>query len=102
MKKKKAVSKKWPEKWQEINPGCMVFTPGNASALHTGSWRAQRPVLDTQKCIKCGLCYIFCPEGCIAEDSEGFFKANLDYCKGCGICAHECWPEAIVMVEEEE
>jgi pyruvate ferredoxin oxidoreductase delta subunit len=25
----------------------------------------------------------------------------LDYCKGCGICAHECWPRAIKMVEEE-
>jgi pyruvate ferredoxin oxidoreductase delta subunit len=25
--------------------------------------------------------------------------ADLDYCKGCGICAHECWPGAITMVE---
>jgi pyruvate ferredoxin oxidoreductase delta subunit len=24
----------------------------------------------------------------------------LDYCKGCGICAHECWPRAISMIEE--
>jgi pyruvate ferredoxin oxidoreductase delta subunit len=24
----------------------------------------------------------------------------MDYCKGCGICAHECWPRAIAMVEE--
>jgi pyruvate ferredoxin oxidoreductase delta subunit len=24
----------------------------------------------------------------------------MDYCKGCGICAHECWPRAISMVEE--
>jgi pyruvate ferredoxin oxidoreductase delta subunit len=24
----------------------------------------------------------------------------MDYCKGCGICAHECWPKAIAMVEE--
>jgi pyruvate ferredoxin oxidoreductase delta subunit len=24
----------------------------------------------------------------------------LDYCKGCGICSHECWPRAIAMVEE--
>jgi pyruvate ferredoxin oxidoreductase delta subunit len=24
----------------------------------------------------------------------------MDYCKGCGICAHECWPRAITIVEE--
>jgi pyruvate ferredoxin oxidoreductase delta subunit len=24
----------------------------------------------------------------------------MDYCKGCGICAHECWPRAIAMTEE--
>jgi pyruvate ferredoxin oxidoreductase delta subunit len=46
------------------------------------------------------VCYIFCPEGCIIEKEDGFFEADLDYCKGCGICAHECWPLAIKMVEE--
>jgi pyruvate ferredoxin oxidoreductase delta subunit len=44
---------------------------------------------------------MFCPEGCIHETAEGFFAADLDYCKGCGICAHECWPQAITMIEEE-
>ena len=94
------ADKKGPETWQEINPGCMVFIPGNASEYHTGSCRAQRPVYDNSKCIKCGICYIFCPEGCISQDAEGYFVADLDYCKGCGICAHECWPGAITMVEE--
>lgn len=94
------TDKKWPENWQEINPGCMVFRPGNASEYHTGSWRAQGPVYDNSKCIKCGICYIFCPEGCISQDTDGYFVADLDYCKGCGICAHECWPGAITMVEE--
>jgi pyruvate ferredoxin oxidoreductase delta subunit len=96
------TEKKWPETWQEINPGCMVFRPGNASEYHTGSWRAKRPIWDNSKCIKCGVCYIYCPEGCITEVADGFFEANFDYCKGCGICAHECWPKAIVMVNEED
>jgi pyruvate ferredoxin oxidoreductase delta subunit len=95
------ANKKGPETWQEINPGCMVFIPGNASEYHTGSWRAQRPIYDNSKCIKCGMGYIFCPEGCISQDAEGYFVADLDYCKGCGICAHECWPGAITMVEED-
>lgn len=102
MKKGKAEQKKWPEKWSEVTPGCMVFSPGNAAEYKTGSWRAKRPELHTEKCIKCGICYIFCPEGCIAENTDGYFTANLDYCKGCGICAQECWPGAISMHEEEE
>jgi len=95
-----ADAKKWPESWQEVTRGCVVFRPGSAGEYHTGSWRAQRPVWDSEKCIKCGLCYIVCPEGCISEGVDGYFSANLDYCKGCGICLHECWPRAIKMVEE--
>jgi pyruvate ferredoxin oxidoreductase delta subunit len=94
------ANKKWPETWQEVNPGCMVFSLGSAGEYHTGSWRTKKPVWDNRKCIKCGLCYIFCPEGCISEDTDGYFVADLNYCKGCGICAHECWPAAIKMAEE--
>ncbi|MBN1380855.1 MAG: 4Fe-4S binding protein [Deltaproteobacteria bacterium] len=94
------VKRKWPETWQEVNPGCIVFEPGSASEYHTGTWRSQRPVWNNNKCIKCGICYIFCPEGCIHEGTDGYFYADLDYCKGCGICAQECWPAAISMVEE--
>jgi pyruvate ferredoxin oxidoreductase delta subunit len=92
--------KKWPENWQDVNPGLMVFRPGSAREYQTGSWRADRPIFDESKCIRCGLCYIFCPEGCISQDERGYFHADLDYCKGCGICAHECWSGAITMVEE--
>ena len=92
--------RKWPEDWQEVSPGCVVFAPANAREYLTGSWKAQHPVWDDAKCIKCGLCYIFCPEGCVRETENGFFRGDLDYCKGCGICAHECWPGAITMVQE--
>jgi pyruvate ferredoxin oxidoreductase delta subunit len=92
--------KKGPMTWQELTTGCVVFEPGSAGEYHTGSWRSQRPLWDNAKCIKCGICYVFCPEGCVQQGEDGFFKANLDYCKGCGICSHECWPRAITMVEE--
>ena len=46
MAKKKTVQKKWPETWQELNPGCMVFAAGNAANYKTGSWKSQRPVWD--------------------------------------------------------
>jgi pyruvate ferredoxin oxidoreductase delta subunit len=88
--------------WRDIEIGAIVTEPGNARQYKTGDWRSQRPILDKNKCIKCGMCYIFCPEGCIEQNAEGYFEANLFYCKGCGICAHECWPKAISMILEEE
>jgi 2-oxoisovalerate ferredoxin oxidoreductase delta subunit len=33
---------------------------------------------------------------------EKWVEVNYDYCKGCGICAHECPTKAITMVEEQK
>ncbi len=86
---------------KEIEVGCISTEPGSSRVYKTGAWRSQRPTYDFKKCIKCGLCQLFCPEGCIGQNEEGYFEANLYYCKGCGICVRECWTEAIKMVEEE-
>jgi pyruvate ferredoxin oxidoreductase delta subunit len=88
--------------WKDIGIGGIVTEPGNASQYRTGDWRSQRPVYDFSRCIKCAVCQIFCPEGCIQPNAEGYFEADLFYCKGCGICWRECQAMAIKMVEEEE
>jgi pyruvate ferredoxin oxidoreductase delta subunit len=33
---------------------------------------------------------------------EGNFVPDLDYCKGCSVCAHECPRGAIEMVLEDK
>ncbi len=86
--------------WKELEPGFVVTEPGTAREYKTGDWRSSRPVWDESKCIKCGLCWVYCPEAAVYQKEDGYFTANLDYCKGCGICASECWPGAIKMVEE--
>ena len=88
--------------WKDLEIGSIVTEPGSASQYRTGDWRSQRPIFDNSKCNKCGLCYIFCPEGCIEQQADGYFKADLFYCKGCGICAEECPKDVITMVEEAE
>ncbi len=62
--------------------------------------RAFRPEVDNEKCIRCGLCQTFCPEGTALLTERGVLF-DLRYCKGCGICANECPVDAIKMVREE-
>jgi pyruvate ferredoxin oxidoreductase delta subunit len=88
--------------WKDLKPGSIVTEPGSAAQYNTGGWRSQRPVRDQSKCNKCGLCFLYCPEGCITEQEDGLFMHDLFYCKGCGICAAECPKDVIKMVEEEE
>lgn len=67
--------------------------------LTTGSWRLLKPVIEPEKCNLCMQCWVFCPEGAIRQSNEGL-SVDLDYCKGCGICASECRKGAILMVED--
>lgn len=88
--------------WQKLALGTAVVEPGSAAKLKTGDWRTLIPVLDEEACIKCGLCEVYCPEFCIAQKDDEFFRPDFDYCKGCGICAQICPKTAITMVMEEK
>lgn len=81
------------------NDLCPIAT--EYSVLITGDWRAERPVVIREKCVKCGTCWAYCPTQCIVEKVK-WFEANLEICKGCGICAQECPNNAIIMIEETE
>lgn len=85
----------------EITLGCVGTRPGSTRDYKTGAWRAMRPIVNGEKCISCGQCWQFCPEGCI-QKKETHFEADLDYCKGCGICANQCPVKCIEMKMEEK
>ncbi len=78
---------------------CPIAT--ELTELRTGDWRAERPVVDRERCVKCATCWLYCPTQCVREESA-WFEPNLEICKGCGICAQECPHQAIRMVEETE
>ncbi len=79
----------------------MVISIGSQTFNKTGAWRNIKPVIELEKCIKCGICWKFCPEPSIDIVDE-WPVVDYDYCKGCGICAEECPAKCIVMVEEEK
>ena len=72
----------------------------SSESLRTSTWRTIRPVIDRTRCTRCEVCWKFCPDVAIAIDADGWPSIRLDFCKGCGVCAEECRPRAIAMVEE--
>ena len=61
--------------------------------------RAYRPEVDQEKCVQCGNCQTYCPEGTVML-LNGEVVFDYRYCKGCGVCANECPVGAITMEKE--
>ena len=60
-----------------------------------------RRCLSCGNCFECDNCYGVCPDNAVIKLGPGKrFEFNLDYCKGCGICAAECPCGAIEMRPE--
>jgi len=74
--------------------------PAPGEAGRTGDWRSHTPAIDQEKCSQkesCLLCWLYCPDGVISRQFP--LEIDLEYCKGCGICAEECPRKAITMVD---
>lgn len=98
------VKEKKDPTWRDLPTGGLITEAGSAAKYKTGDWRTLRPVWDSEKCIHCLVCWVYCPD-CAIQVSEGKITGiDYDHCKGCGICAEECPPKvkAYKMVPESE
>jgi NADPH-dependent glutamate synthase beta subunit-like oxidoreductase len=60
-----------------------------------------RRCLSCGNCFECDNCYGVCPDNAVIKLGDGDrYAIDLDYCKGCGLCAAECPCGAIAMVPE--
>jgi len=99
------IDDQYPDAYKKILASIQYPLIGEAGK--TGLWRSLRPVLNVEKCIvvrenkhNCHICWISCPEGTISRTIPPVI--NYEYCKGCGICAHECPYNAIELKREKE
>jgi len=74
---------------------------GNTRIRKTGNWRIFKPTVNLEKCTRCGLCVVYCPEGVITMTDERL-EIDYDNCKGCLICFNECPMKAFNYVREVE
>jgi len=70
--------------------------PGTSKVNKTGAWRINVPIFKHDTCNDCRICVLVCPDACITGE-DSVYNADLNYCKGCGICAYECPVDDIEM-----
>ncbi len=82
-----------------------MSSPSIGEGGRTGDWRDSFPVIRDSDCLPaksgkdvCQLCWVHCPDNCIARGAPPVI--DLEYCKGCGICAQVCPSHAIDMLPE--
>jgi 2-oxoacid:acceptor oxidoreductase delta subunit (pyruvate/2-ketoisovalerate family) len=103
-----------------VDIGALQLAHFERVARHEEEWRVdwadfgevnlgldlEKAVAEARRCFNCGvcndceLCLILCPDVAITRRDGGGFEIDLDYCKGCGLCAEECPRGAIVMTRE--
>lgn len=77
-----------------------IYAVGNSPARRTGNWRQFRPVLDAQRCTRCWICFVRCPEAAISLDAQEYPVVDYDQCKGCLLCVHDCPTHAFTAEKE--
>lgn len=85
--------------WKALPEGD-VLGGATSLAFRTGNWRTAKPMHIRERCINCLLCWISCPDAAVVVRDGKFGEFAYDYCKGCGVCAHECPKKAIEMAPE--
>lgn len=76
-----------------------------------GSLNQAQIFAESQRCFSCGNCFAcdncwtLCPDSAVLKTTElasdgSHYVFDYDYCKGCGLCAHECPCSYISMKEE--
>jgi pyruvate ferredoxin oxidoreductase delta subunit len=79
------------------------YQPARNATFKKYATRTMRPVVDFDKCIKCTLCWLACPDTCFDVTPEGLYDANLEACCGCGVCEAVCpEPNCVTMVNETQ
>ena len=76
----------WHNNFDEVNLG--LPGPGEAERCFSCG-----------RCTQCDTCLVYCPDGIIFRDGDGYRIAQ-EYCKGCGICVAECPRRAMEMIDK--
>ncbi len=76
---------------------CNITNTGNTTQIKRKGWDLFKPIIDYDKCTKCRICFVYCPDSAITIDKQNFPQIDYNFCKSCNICYTECPVNAIDM-----
>jgi pyruvate ferredoxin oxidoreductase delta subunit len=88
----------------QTNPEDRTYAETSSKNLYVGDWRVMKPVWNTELCIDCQNCWIYCPDSAVISRDKEIQGIDYDHCKGCGICVEVCPtnPKSLMMFNETE
>ncbi|NOZ85766.1 MAG: hypothetical protein GXP49_05815 [Deltaproteobacteria bacterium] len=95
------VKKRTPSRLRPVEERIKDFEPADLGFDEEAAIAEANRCQSTVTCEACDVCILICPDMCISRNSKtGKIEIDLDYCKGCGLCAKFCPRSAITMVEQ--
>jgi NADPH-dependent glutamate synthase beta subunit-like oxidoreductase len=90
-----------PDRHLPVRESRSTFAEVNRGLDRDASLEEARRCFNCGVCNQCELCLIFCPDIAISRGANGAgFSIAYDFCKGCGVCSHECPRGAMSMTRE--
>ena len=87
-----------------IRPEERDYTDFNSYTASVASWRVLKPVYNSDICIDCQNCWVWCPDTSIISRDKQMLGIDYDHCKGCGVCVEVCPtnPKSLLMFDTNE
>ncbi|HIV49705.1 4Fe-4S dicluster domain-containing protein [uncultured Helicobacter sp.] len=81
-----------------------AYTRDSSFTASVAHWRVEKPVHNSQVCINCFNCWVYCPDGAILARDEKLAGVDYVHCKGCGVCVDVCPtnPKSLLMFEDHK
>jgi pyruvate ferredoxin oxidoreductase delta subunit len=108
--------------WNDFEPGSVLFSftkevediatvpvadrpysANNTKMYSVADWRVDKPVYNSEFCIHCQFCWVYCPDMSIISADKKMVGVDYEHCKGCGVCVDVCPtnPKSLLMFEEQ-
>ena len=79
-------------------PNLHLLMHQNTNKISSNYYGMDKAVIDSEKCISCGLCMEKCRFDAIENESD--YKVNPFACEGCSLCEYVCPVNAITMKKD--
>lgn len=80
------------------------YTKESSYGTSVAHWRIDKPVHNSNICINCFNCWMYCPDAAILVRDEKLAGVDYMHCKGCGVCVSVCPtnPKSLLMFNNHE